>query len=76
MYVCLCTGVTEKTIREVLREGASTVEEVMYCTGAGTRCGTCAAGIAELVLEHEAEGQQAKSARRRLVVVRPVNSAA
>jgi bacterioferritin-associated ferredoxin len=77
MYVCLCTGVTEKTIREVLREGASTVEEVMYCTGAGTRCGSCAAGIAELVLEHEAaEGEQAKSTRHRLVVIRSVNSAA
>ena len=75
MYVCLCTGVTEARIRDTLREGACSVEEVMLCTGAGTRCGSCVGTIEELVSEHEIEGE-AKSARRRLVVIRPINSAA
>lgn len=54
MYVCLCTGVTDRGIRETIAEGASSVEEVAHCTGAGTRCGTCVSAIAALV-EEEAE---------------------
>lgn len=76
MYVCLCTGVTEATIRETMREGACSVEEVMLCTGAGTRCGSCTAAIEELVIEHEAAAEETKSSRHRLVVIRRVNSAA
>lgn len=76
MYVCLCTGVTDKQIRETLSEGACSVEDVMYCTGAGTGCGSCVSSIEELVREHEGDGEEAKSSRRRLVVVRSVNSAA
>jgi bacterioferritin-associated ferredoxin len=49
MYVCLCTGVTERDIHEALEAGAASVEEVAYCTGAGTRCGTCRATLAAMV---------------------------
>lgn len=52
MYVCLCTGVTDQEIRETIAEGASSVEEVAYCTGAGTRCGSCRSAVAQLVEEH------------------------
>jgi bacterioferritin-associated ferredoxin len=52
MYVCLCTGVTDREIRETIAEGASSVEEVSYCTGAGTRCGSCLSAVAELVEQH------------------------
>lgn len=76
MYVCLCTGVTDKQIRKTLSEGACTVEEVMLCTGAGTRCGSCRSSIAELVLDHEDEAEEAKSSRVRLVVVRSASTAA
>jgi bacterioferritin-associated ferredoxin len=53
MYVCLCIGVTDREIRETIAEGASSVEEVMYVTGAATRCGSCLSTIASMV-EHEA----------------------
>jgi bacterioferritin-associated ferredoxin len=49
MYVCLCTGVTERDIHEALEAGAASVEEVSYCTGAGTRCGTCRATLVAMV---------------------------
>jgi bacterioferritin-associated ferredoxin len=59
MYVCLCTGVTDREIRETITEGASSVEEVSYCTGAGTRCGSCVGAIAKLVEDHaEAPGRR------------------
>jgi bacterioferritin-associated ferredoxin len=72
MYVCLCAGVTDGEIKAALRDGAETVEEVMYCTGAGTGCGSCVATIRELVGEG---GGGAKSCRR-LQILRAESSAA
>lgn len=76
MYVCLCVGVSEGQIKQTLRAGACTVEEVMYCTGAGTRCGSCVPTIEDIVSEEAAEDAEAKSGPRRLAVVRSVTSAA
>jgi bacterioferritin-associated ferredoxin len=76
MYVCLCVGVSEREIQSTLREGACTVEEVMYCTGAGTRCGSCVPSIEAILAEEVPEDAEAKSCRRRLQVVRIVTSAA
>lgn len=58
MYVCLCTGVTDQEIRQTIAEGAASVEEVAYCTGAGTRCGTCVSAIAAIVEEGESPGRR------------------
>jgi bacterioferritin-associated ferredoxin len=52
MYVCCCVGVTDRTIRESIREGAVTLEDVVACTGAGSSCGACRAEIACMVREH------------------------
>jgi assimilatory nitrate reductase catalytic subunit len=49
MFVCLCHGVTERDVQEAIDAGASTVEEIGYCTRAGTRCGTCVPVIADMV---------------------------
>ena len=60
MYVCLCKGVSDRTIRAQIEQGASTVEEIGACTGAGTKCGRCRPEIAEMLraarLDSEAEG--------------------
>jgi bacterioferritin-associated ferredoxin len=55
MYVCLCTGVTEREIRETIAEGAESVEEVAHCTGAGTHCGSCISAIKTMLDEHAEE---------------------
>jgi bacterioferritin-associated ferredoxin len=68
MYVCLCLGVTDHQLRETVAEGATSVEEVMYCTGAGTRCGTCRATVAAVVeeaLEDQLASAEPASARGR-----------
>jgi bacterioferritin-associated ferredoxin len=54
MYVCLCVGVTDHEIRETIAQGAASLEEVAYCTGAGTRCGSCVSTIAALVEDGDA----------------------
>jgi len=66
MYVCLCLGVTDKDIQQVLTEGATSVEEVMYCTGAATRCGNCRSTVAAMV--EDAQPRQ-HGARRSLRVL-------
>jgi bacterioferritin-associated ferredoxin len=80
MYVCLCLGVTDHDLRETIADGATSTEEVMHCTGAGTRCGTCRASVAaiveeELGLDEAAEPAAARS-RCRLPVLRRATSAA
>ena len=41
MYVCLCKAVTDKTIKQKVAEGVSTMRELKMCTGVGSQCGKC-----------------------------------
>ena len=41
MYVCLCKGVTNQTVSEVVAAGASTTKKVAKACGAGSECGRC-----------------------------------
>ncbi|MFO1507316.1 MAG: (2Fe-2S)-binding protein [Lysobacterales bacterium] len=51
MYVCVCQGVTEQSVRKAVREGASTLEELGARTGCGTCCGCCVDSAAEILAE-------------------------
>lgn len=42
MYVCLCKGVSDHTIRDAVSDGARSWREVREETGCGTQCGKCA----------------------------------
>jgi bacterioferritin-associated ferredoxin len=70
MYVCLCNGVTERDIHEAIAEGASTLEEVAYCTGAGTRCGGCVAAVTALIeAKIESREDEPRRSRRRVPIM-------
>jgi bacterioferritin-associated ferredoxin len=45
MILCLCRGVSERDVVEVVERGASTLAEVRRQCGAGTDCGSCVADI-------------------------------
>lgn len=50
MIVCLCAGTSDRTIRKLVQDGASTVRDVSVASdGAGTHCGSCCCDIARLV---------------------------
>ncbi len=67
MYVCLCLGVTDRDVRRAVDGGACTAAEVIACTGAGTRCGTCRATVGAIVAAHaEGEGAAPTPSRRSL----------
>jgi len=41
MIVCLCTGITDRRGRELVRQGATSLYEVGLTCSAGTCCGGC-----------------------------------
>jgi bacterioferritin-associated ferredoxin len=41
MLVCVCRGVSDRELREVVARGASTLRDVGRACGAGTDCGSC-----------------------------------
>ncbi len=49
MYVCLCRGVTDRTIRRLVQDGARSCAAVARRCGAGTACGSCREDVAALV---------------------------
>jgi len=41
MYVCVCNAVTERTVRELVGRGCTTLGELQARTGCADCCGTC-----------------------------------
>lgn len=51
MIVCLCKGVSDRTLRAARDAGATTLQAVSAATGAGTGCGCCHGTIARILAE-------------------------
>jgi bacterioferritin-associated ferredoxin len=51
MVVCLCQGVSEKTVRASIATGACTRQQVTATCGAGDGCGTCHQTIKAMIVE-------------------------
>lgn len=49
MIVCHCAGVTDSDINQLIRNGASTVKEIVRQSGAGRCCAPCRVEIASLI---------------------------
>jgi len=59
MYLCLCYGVTEGVVEQVITQGASSLQEVQKACRAGTDCGSCVCEIRERLLKHRQEAKKA-----------------
>ncbi|MDF2615245.1 MAG: hypothetical protein K0S71_3031 [Clostridia bacterium] len=58
--VCICKAISRKTIKEAIKNGAATVEEVQKATGAGSGgCGgkRCTPKIEELLQNMQNENE-------------------
>lgn len=51
MYVCLCRGVNEDTVRRAIADGAHDPVTLSRCSGAGTGCGGCYPALCRLLEE-------------------------
>ena len=54
MYVCLCNGITERSVRQAAAEGVYNLSELTRRTGCAGSCGSCA-DLAAQVLRDEHE---------------------
>jgi bacterioferritin-associated ferredoxin len=52
MYVCHCRGVTDHTIEDEIERGASTIDDLAECCGAGSECGGCWPELERLLERH------------------------
>jgi bacterioferritin-associated ferredoxin len=65
MIVCHCHGVTDREIRDSVRCGARSCDDVADICGAGASCGGCSSLVADIVTTE----------RHHLTVVRSENAA-
>ncbi|AWL12457.1 Bacterioferritin-associated ferredoxin [Saliniradius amylolyticus] len=50
MFVCLCNGITEKQIANVVREeGIGNMRELRLSMGVGSQCGKCVQAAQEVI---------------------------
>ncbi len=47
--ICFCVGVTEKQLKDAIKGGLKTVDEVCKKTNAGTGCSSCRPKIQKLI---------------------------
>lgn len=57
MYVCICTGITDKDIRDAARAGAHDLNQLSAATGCNTVCGSCGDLALEILRETEQESR-------------------
>jgi len=75
MIVCHCRAVSDRALRESIKNGAADVTSVMAATGAGTCCGGCLVAVEELVAEGQGESEPARRARPLRLVSSPYRAA-
>ena len=61
MIICHCNGVTDRTVRRAVRDGASTRRQVARACRAGTGCGGCRASIQEILDTESRAGERSVS---------------
>lgn len=53
MFVCLCHGISDRSIREIIRSGASNIRSLQKKCKAGGRCGTCLYELKAIIREEQ-----------------------
>ena len=64
MIICQCNGVSDRTIRKLVRDGASNRNEVVRTCMAGKACGGCVPAIDQII-----EGERKRIVRSGLTVL-------
>jgi nitrite reductase (NADH) large subunit len=59
--ICHCYGVSDRQVRALAEEGATSLDRVQDCTSAGTGCGGCLAAV-EAALERACANLTASAA--------------
>jgi bacterioferritin-associated ferredoxin len=54
MYICLCNALSDASIRQAVRDGASRPREVYVRCGCPAQCGGCTRTILEIIRDDAA----------------------
>lgn len=57
MYVCICTGITDRDVRKAAREGATDLAQLSAMTGCSTVCGSCGDLAMEILREADQDAR-------------------
>ena len=52
MFVCICNGITDSSIRRELQVGARSFDDIQQRLGVAGQCGSCEAQVRAIVSEH------------------------
>lgn len=53
MYVCVCSGVTERQVKAAITEGTSSLSELRKNLGVACQCGKCKDTAKQILAEHK-----------------------
>lgn len=56
MYVCVCHGITDHAIRDAVRAGANSLDDLRCRLGVATQCGMCGPVAEDLLADELARG--------------------
>lgn len=55
MYICICHGISDSTIRKAIDGGARHYRDIAHSLGAGDCCGMCVREVKEMISEQRRE---------------------
>jgi len=59
MYICICNAITERDVRECVRKGCCSMDELSVELGVGTSCGRCRPVASDILDESRLQPQPA-----------------
>ncbi len=61
MYICLCKGISDRHIKEVVSQGHCDFKQVRCKTGLGTQCGVCRKSVKQFLSQLEVDSMEHKN---------------
>jgi bacterioferritin-associated ferredoxin len=59
MYICICNAITERDVRECVRRGCCSMDELSVELGVGTCCGRCRPAASDILNETQSQPRSA-----------------
>ena len=59
MWVCMCKGVQDTTVADLVKAGRDTLKDIQVITGAGTGCGQCIKLIEQIITKEKSSEEEA-----------------
>ncbi len=64
MIICSCKGITDRTIRSLIRDGVCSIREIGRACDAGRECGGCRPTIDRLVVTEKRQRETPRDMMR------------